>query len=75
MIWFWVYSLSWISSYGVALGSRIEKFIGLFCKRALLKRRNSTKRTCNCIDPTNRSSLASPCVMRVVRRLLTVATP
>ena len=41
--------------YGVALGSRIDKIIGLFCKRALQKRLYSAKETCNFIDPTNRS--------------------
>ena len=41
--------------YGVALVSRIDKMIGLFCKRALLKRRSSAKETYNLVDPTNRS--------------------
>jgi len=43
--------------YGVALVSRIDKIIGLFCKRALLKRRYSAKETYNLIDPTDRSHL------------------
>jgi len=42
-------------SYGVALISRIDKIIGRFCKRALLKRQYSAKETYNLIDPTNRS--------------------
>ena len=42
-------------SHGVALISRIDKIIGLFCKRALQKRRYFAKETCNFIDPTDRS--------------------
>jgi len=34
--------------------SRIDKIIGLFCKRALQKRLYSAKETYNFIDPTNR---------------------
>ena len=41
--------------YGVALVSRIEKIVGLFCKGDLLKRRYSAKETYNFIDPTDRS--------------------
>jgi len=41
--------------YGVALISRIDEIIGLFCKRALSKRRYSAKETYNLIDPTDRS--------------------
>ena len=33
----------------------MPKIIGLFCKRALQKRRYSAKETCNIIDPTNSS--------------------
>jgi len=40
-------------SYGVASVSRIDKIIGLFCKRALQKRRYSAKETYNLIDPTD----------------------
>jgi len=39
----------------VALASRIDKIIGLFCKRALLKRRYSAKDTYDFIDPTDHS--------------------
>jgi len=39
----------------VALVRRIDKIIGLFCKRALQKRQYSAKETYNFIDPTNRS--------------------
>jgi len=41
------------AAYGVALVSRIDKIIGLFCKRALQKRRYSAKETYNFIDPTD----------------------
>ena len=41
--------------YGVASISRIDKIIGLFCKRALQKRQYSAKETYNFIDPTDRS--------------------
>jgi len=41
--------------YGVATISRLLKFIGLFCKRALWKRRYSAKETYNFKEPTNRS--------------------
>ena len=37
--------------------SRIDQFIGFFCKRALIKRRYSAKDTYNLIDRTNRSQL------------------
>ena len=42
-------------SYGVAAISRLLQIVGLFCKRALLKRLYSAKETCNFKDPTNRS--------------------
>ena len=41
--------------YGVALVSRIDKIICLFCKRDLWKRQYSAKETYNSIDPTDRS--------------------
>jgi len=41
--------------HGVASVSRIDEIIGLFCKRALYKRRYSAKETYTLIDPTNRS--------------------
>jgi len=41
--------------YRVALVSRIDKIIGLFCKRALQKRRYSAKEAYNFIDPTYHS--------------------
>jgi len=43
------------NAYGVALVSRIDKSIGLFCKRALQKRRYSAKETDDFIDPNDRS--------------------
>ena len=47
----------WMSrvTYGVASISRIDKILGLFCKRARLKRRYSAKETYNFIDPNDRS--------------------
>ena len=39
----------------MALNSRIDEIIGLFCKRALYKRRYSAKETYNFMDPTDRS--------------------
>jgi len=42
-------------SYGVATISRLLKILGLFCKRALSKRRYSAKETYNFKEPTNRS--------------------
>jgi len=41
--------------YGVASTSRLLKIIGLFCKRALWKRRYSAKETYNFKEPTTRS--------------------
>jgi len=51
------------SDYGVATCSRLLKMIGLFCKRALWKRRYSAKETCNFKEPTNRSPPL--CIMTV----------
>jgi len=45
--------LTTFADYGVALISRIYKIIGLFCKRALYKRRYSAKETYNLINPTD----------------------
>ena len=44
--------------------SRLLKIIGLFCKRALLKRRYSAKETCNFKEPTNRSHPIISCIER-----------
>ena len=41
--------------YGVATVSRILKMIGIFCKRALQKRRYSAQETYNFKEPTNHS--------------------
>jgi len=41
--------------YGVASTSTLLRIIGLFCKRALQKRRYSAKETYNFKEPTNRS--------------------
>jgi len=48
--------------YGVATVSRIDKMIGLFCKRALQKRRYSAKEIYNLIDPTDHSHPIAPLV-------------
>jgi len=42
-------------TYGVALVSRIDTIIGLFCKRALYNSHYSAKKTWNFVDPTSRS--------------------
>ena len=44
-----------LAVHGVASISSLLEITGLFCKRALSKRRHSTKRTCNFRKPTNRS--------------------
>ena len=64
-VFVYVYILGWMQRkqgprnqhcfYGVVSASRIDKIIGLFCKRALKKRQNSAKETYNSIDPTDRS--------------------
>ena len=54
-IWDHDATLHLIFGYGVASVSRIEKIIGLFCKRALSKRRYSAKETYHLINPTDRS--------------------
>jgi len=46
----------------MALVSRIDKIIGLFCKKALQKRQYSAKETYNLIDPTYRSHPISICM-------------
>jgi len=43
------------AAYGVPTISRLLNIIGLFCKRALSKRRHSAKETCVFKEPTNRS--------------------
>ena len=44
-----------IYRYGVATYRRLHKIIGLFCKRALWKKRYSAKETFNVKKPSNRS--------------------
>jgi len=51
---FWVWTPPW-ADHVVVLVSRIDKIVGLFCKRALQERRYSAKETYNSIDPANRS--------------------
>jgi len=53
------------SSYGVALVTRIDKIIGLFCQRDLYKRRYSAKETYDFIDATERSHLRMVCELSV----------
>jgi len=50
-----LYFKSFKIGYGVASISRLLKIIGLFCKRAWLKRRYSAKETYDFKEPTNRS--------------------
>ena len=50
-------------TYGLALVSRIDKIIGLFCKRALSKRLYFAKETSNLIHPTNRNRPIVSCLI------------
>ena len=61
--------LSWLLQYvyEVASSSRLLKITGLFCKRALLKRRYSAKDTYDFKEPTNRSHPI--CVPQVFKKL------
>ena len=54
-----VYIQTYVCTYGMASVSRIDKIIGLFCKRALIKRQYSAKEIYNFVDPTDRSYLIS----------------
>jgi len=54
-VWIYICNICIGVCYGVASVNRLDKILGLFCKRALLKRRYSAKETYNLIDPTNRS--------------------
>jgi len=69
-------AVSRYTSYGVALVSRIDKIIGLCCKKSLSKSQYSAKETYNFIDPTNRSHpivLASGCYgVATISRLLKI---
>ena len=47
--------ICYANGYGVATICRLLKIIGLFCKRALQKRRYSAKETSSFNEPTNRS--------------------
>jgi len=51
----WVENIHASDWYGVATISRLLKIIGLFCKRALWKRRYSADENYNLKEPTNRS--------------------
>jgi len=61
-----------VYTYGVATVSRIDKITGLFCKRALQKRRYSAKETNNFIDPTDRSH---PIYIYIHMRHIYIYTP
>ena len=50
-----IYPTRQARAYGVATISSLLKITGLFCKRALYKRRYSAKETYNFKEPTNRS--------------------
>ena len=51
--------------------SRLLKIIGLFCKRALWKRRYSEKETCDLKEPTNRSHpIARVASLELLRSIL-----
>ena len=62
--------------YGVATTSRLLKIIGLFCKRALQKRRYSAKETCNIKEPTTCSQCSTTNtvheIIRVPAHVLTI---
>ena len=67
-----IYTYTYNNVYGVATMSRRLKIIGLFCKRALLKRRYSAKETYDFKEPTNRSH---PICISTHRLPLDVARP
>ena len=62
------YMSRYFDDYGVAICRRLLEITGLFCKRALSKRRYSAKETYNFKEPTNRSHPihASPAINPVV---------
>ena len=67
--WTWWISGGAVLSYGVATISRLLKIIGLFCKRALWKRRYSAKETYNIKEPTYRSHPIRSCAREVYDRI------
>jgi len=54
--------------YGVASISRLLKIIGLFCKKALQKRRYSAKETYNFKEPTTRSHPICVCIPDIPKK-------
>jgi len=50
-----VYAYLYIYTYGVAVVSRIDKIIGLFCRISSVFQGTFAKETYNFIDPTNQS--------------------
>jgi len=70
----WIEMVDRDGGYGVAAISRLLKMNGLFCKRALQKRRYSAKETYHLKEPTNRShpislSTNGGCLYRVENTL------
>jgi len=70
----WIEMVDRDGGYGVAAISRLLKMNGLFCKRALQKRRYSAKETYHLKEPTNRShpislSTNGGCLYRVAKTL------
>jgi len=62
----WKCTCASLTPYGVALVGKIDKIIGLCCKRDLWKRHYSAKETCNFIDPTDRSHPILHCSAQMV---------
>jgi len=62
---------------GEVMSHILGGYIGLFCKRALSKRRYSAKETCNFKEPTNRSRPIGRCDatygVATISRLLKIA--
>ena len=60
--------------YGVAMVSRIDKIISLFCRIASLLQGSFAKETCNFIDPTNQSHPIPMCVRTTYVNILHMLT-
>jgi len=60
--------------FRVAMISRLLKIIGLFCKKALRKRRHSARETYNFKEPTNRSHPISPLQRCFTKRVAVCCT-
>ena len=55
VVWVWDKTIESSCCYGVAVVSRIDKIIGLFCRIWFLLYVSFAKETYNLIDPTDRS--------------------